>query len=430
MSEDRKPDLESIEEIEKKIHKIKSDFEEIGRETGMTRSNLVEMEGKVKEMGRVAEVTRSKLKAMRSDACRSGFDFEVVISRTGIAEFDFEETGRNLGKVRSSFDELKEEISIERARIMEWTRLAGELRADLGEGGKNASMRKNVFELLENRAGKLRDGYKKLGGLLKEFKAMVKLARSAYKEIEREAELARSEFKKLEGPSRKTTKKPPLGTRSYYDEMANGIELARSELRELEKNIGVIGSDFVEIEKHAYRVQSEFKGIGREAGRIRSDFLNRLAKPEHPQESGAERQGSVPPYELQPENLRVVIRDTDTVFKISPEGHLDPIRRRILALADEIRVGLKRMEAKGAPRSVREDFVIAKNREILEAALVDFDYDAHAGNPHLSPATFQLIAWELKDLLTDHSGRPGRNRHRQHQVQMRRDVPPDSGPDA
>ena len=112
-------------------------------------------------------------------------------------------------------------------------------------------------------------------------------------------------------------------------------------------------------------------------------------------------------YELRPESLRVVIRDTDIVLRINPKGHLDPIRRRILSLADEIRTGLKRMEAEGATIPEREDFVIAKNREILEAALVDFDYDAHAGDPHLPPAILQQIAWDLKGLLADRGGAAG-----------------------
>ena len=113
------------------------------------------------------------------------------------------------------------------------------------------------------------------------------------------------------------------------------------------------------------------------------------------------------PYELKPENLQIIIRDTDIVLKINPDAHLNPIRREFLAHVANIQDRLKTMEADGVSQLVREDFVIKKNADILETVLLNFKYEDYAKNRKLPPAIWQHIVWDLKDFLVDNGGQVG-----------------------
>ena len=113
------------------------------------------------------------------------------------------------------------------------------------------------------------------------------------------------------------------------------------------------------------------------------------------------------PYEIKPENLQILIRDTDITLKINPDAHLDPIRRQFLEHVEEIQEKLKKMEAAGVSQLKQEDFIIAKNAEILETVLLNFKYEDYAKNRKLPPAIWQQIVWDLKDFLVDSGGAPG-----------------------
>ena len=115
------------------------------------------------------------------------------------------------------------------------------------------------------------------------------------------------------------------------------------------------------------------------------------------------------PYEIQPENLRIIIKNEpdDITLKINPDAHLNPIRREFLAHTANIQDKLKTMEADGVSQLVREDFLIEKNADILETVLLNFKYEDYSKNRNLPPAIWQQIVWDLKDFLVDGGGIAG-----------------------
>ncbi len=410
MPKSKKSDLGFITEIEKKSYRIKSVIEEVERQTGMARSGLKKMEVGLRKMEVEAGLALAKIRKMRGNDRIGGFDFEEMMMHINMASIGFEETGRNAGLVRSQTDELKKKTDTERSRFGELAEIVGLMRSRFGEVIKDADKVRSEFEGIEAEVTLLRFDYAESGIKYMKMAGWIDKARSIFMKIVEEVDMMQSMLEESGKTPHKITKKPThFGTIEYdLEGIERGADKVRSEFEKLKKKVALIGAGFEGMERDAGTVGSDFGHMGAHAGRMRSDLLNRLEKHKEPRAGeGIGRQGSDPPYDLQPENLRVVIRDTDIAFKINPKGHLDPTRRRILALADEIRAGLKKMEAEGASRSEREDFVIAKNREILEAALVDFNYDAYEGNPHLPPAVFQLIAWGLKSFLVNRDGAAG-----------------------
>ncbi len=276
MPKNKKSDLESIKEIEKKSCRIKSAFEEIGKGISKAGSDFEKIGSGFEEMRGENEVIRSRIKEMRRDAGRAGLDFKEIISHTGMARFDFKSAEKNAGIVRANLHEIKEMTDMEVNRLMEFAKFSDSVRSDV-EKGEDVGMREDVFAVVEQIADKLRVDYNKIWSGFREINAAIKMGRSNYNEIEREVEMASAACKRMREMSHKITKKPsPLGTaRSDQVEMEKWVDLAIPKLRELEKSAGAIRSGLMEMEGYAYKIRSKFGEIEKEVGTIRSDLLNR-----------------------------------------------------------------------------------------------------------------------------------------------------------
>lgn len=96
-------------------------------------------------------------------------------------------------------------------------------------------------------------------------------------------------------------------------------------------------------------------------------------------------------------------------WKINPEGHTKKIVDLLRGYQHAYEVELKKIE--GAPESFttwdREEAYEKATKGILEAALVDFNYENAANHIDAGVGTLGILANELRSFLVDIGGREG-----------------------